>query len=232
MSASGDIERAGVAFREVPATFGRKEIKPDPVWEWDFAASLRDKHSKEELHALYSRHREGESEFDHLMRRVLVRAMAKKSGHGLQVAPGVVLKHPETLEFGDAVFIGAQAMIQGRYDGTCKIGDHVWIGPQAYFDARSLVLEDYVGWGPGAKLLGSAHTGEPVDAPIITTALVIKPVVVGFGADIGMNASILPGVRIGPHAIVGAGAVVTQDVPEYAVVAGVPAKVLRSRRET
>ncbi len=132
----------------------------------------------------------------------------------------------------DAVFIGAQAMIQGRYDGTCKIGDHVWIGPQAYFDARNLVLEDYVGWGPGAKVLGSAHTGEPVDAPIITTALVIKPVVVGFGADIGMNASILPGVRIGPHAIVGAGAVVTQDVPEYAVVAGVPAKVLRSRCET
>ena len=41
------------------------------------------------------------------------------------------------------------------------IGDHVWIGPQAYLDARDLVLEDYVGWGPGAKVLGSAHTGDP-----------------------------------------------------------------------
>ena len=58
----------------------------------------------------------------------------------------------------------------------------------------------------------------------------IKPVVVGFGADIGMNASILPGVRIGAHSIVGAGAVVTQDVPEYAIVAGVPARVVRDRR--
>jgi acetyltransferase-like isoleucine patch superfamily enzyme len=147
------------------------------------------------------------------------------------VGPGVVFKHVETMEFGDAVFIGAQAMIQGRYDGSCKIGSHVWIGPQAYFDARALELGDYVGWGPGAKLLGSTHTGEPADLPIIATSLVIKPVVIGYGADVGMNASILPGVHIGANAIVGAGAVVTQDVPEFAIVAGVPAKFLRSRRD-
>jgi acetyltransferase-like isoleucine patch superfamily enzyme len=134
------------------------------------------------------------------------------------------------MEFGSSVFIGAQTMIQGRFDGGCRIGNHVWIGPQAYFDARDLVLEDYVGWGPGAKVLGSAHTGEPVDVPIIATDLVIKPVRVGFGADIGMNASILPGIQIGAHAIVGAGAVVTRDVPDYAIVAGNPARVLRFRR--
>jgi acetyltransferase-like isoleucine patch superfamily enzyme len=231
MSTSRDLEQPGVTVREVPATFGRKEVKPDPAWEWEFAASLRDKHSLEELHALYARHREGEAAFDYLMRRVLVRAMCKRAGHGLQVGPGVVFKHPETMELGDAVFFGAQAMIQGRYDGSCKIGDHVWIGPQAYFDARSLELEDYVGWGPGAKVLGSTHTGEPLDTPIIATSLVIKPVFVGRGADVGMNASILPGVRIGANSIVGAGAVVTQEVPEFAIVAGVPARFLRSRKD-
>jgi acetyltransferase-like isoleucine patch superfamily enzyme len=219
-----------VAIREVPATFGRKEVRPDPVWEWEFAASLKEKHSAADLHAIFSRFSTSESDFDALMRRVLVRAMCRRVGHGLQVGPGVVFKHPETMEFGDAVFIGAQAMLQGRFDGTCKIGNHVWIGPQAYFDARNLELADFVGWGPGAKVLGSSHTGEPTDQAIITTALVIKPVVVGFGADIGMNASILPGVRIGANAIVGAGAVVTHDVPDYAIVAGVPATVLRSRR--
>ncbi len=135
------------------------------------------------------------------------------------------------MEFGDSVFLGAQCMIQGRFDGSCKIGNHVWIGPQAYFDARCLVLEDYVGWGPGGKVLGSAHTGEPVEDPIIATPLVIKPVVIGFGADIGTNAVILPGVRVGANAIIGAGAVVNHDVPDYAIAAGVPARVLRDRRD-
>ena len=57
--------------------------------------------------------------------------------------------------------------------------------------------------GPGAKVLGSEHTGDPIDQPIIATPLTIKPVVIGFGADIGTNATILPGVHVGANAIVG-----------------------------
>ncbi|MGE5322482.1 MAG: acyltransferase [Actinomycetota bacterium] len=215
--------------RKVDATFGRKETRPDPAWEREFASTLRDKNSREELIALFARFRGGESSFDYLMRRVIMHALCKSVGDDLQVGPDVVLKHPETMEFGHSVFIGAQVMIQGRFDGTCRIGNHVWIGPQAYFDARNLVLEDYVGWGPGAKVLGSQHTGEPVDAPIITTPLTIKPVVIGYGADIGTNSTILPGVHVGANAIIGAGAVVNSDVPEFAIAAGVPARVLRLR---
>lgn len=220
-----------VAIREVAARFGRKEVCPDPSWEQEFSASLREKNTPQVLLDMFARFRTGENSFDELMRRVLLRALSQHVGHDLQVGPGVVFKHPETMEFGDCVFIGAQAMIQGRLDGTCRIGNHVWIGPQAYLDARNLIIEDYVGWGPGAKVLGSAHTGEPLGAPIISTDLVIKPVVIGFGADIGVNATIIPGICVGAHAIVGAGAVVTHDVPDYAIVAGVPAQVLRSRRE-
>lgn len=228
-SGSGTAMELGV--REVPATFGRCEVRRDPAWEQDFAACLRDSRPKEELLDLFARFRVGESAFDTMMRRVLMRALCKRVGNDLQVGPNVVLKHPETMEFGDCVFIGAQTMIQGRFDGVCKIGSHVWIGPQAYFDARELILEDYVGWGPGAKVLGSVHTGSPISEPIITTGLLIKPVKVGLGADIGMNASILPGVQVGSHSIVGAGAVVTRDIPDYAIVAGVPARVIRDRRE-
>ncbi|HEY4961822.1 MAG TPA: acyltransferase [Terriglobales bacterium] len=216
---------------QVAATFGRRELRHDPVWESGFAEFLSQANSKEELHDLFSRFRSGEGRFDAAMRRILMRAVCKAVGHDLQVGPNVVLKHPETMEIGDCVFIGAQAMIQGRFQGRCKIGNHVWIGPQAYFDARDLVLEDYVGWGPGAKVLGSTHTGLPLGDPIISTDLVVKPVTVGFGADIGMNACILPGLNIGAHSIVGAGAVVTHDVPQYAVVAGVPARVISDRRE-
>jgi acetyltransferase-like isoleucine patch superfamily enzyme len=227
------VERKPIAISEartVPAVFGSAKVLNDPTWEWDFAAHLKCSHSPSELLALYSRYRSEEGSFESQLRRVIFRAMCRTVGHALQVGPGIVMKHPETMELGDAVFIGAQTMIQGRYDGTCRIGNHVWIGPHAYFDARNLILEDYVGWGPGAKVLGSSHTGEPIDVPIIATELSIKPVVIGYGADIGTNATILPGVHVGAHSIVGAGAVVTVDVPEYAVVAGVPARVIRHRK--
>ena len=85
------------------------------------------------------------------------------------------------------------------------------------------------GWGPGAKVLGSTHTAVPADVAIIDTELEIKPVRICAWADVGVNAVILPGVTVGKGAMVGAGAVVTEDVPPFAVVAGVPARVLRYR---
>lgn len=220
------------SVRTVPAVFGAAPVEDDPAWELACAEQLRASHTRNELLALFSRYRNDEGLFEVQLRRVLLRALCQSLGRGAQIGPGVVLKHPERMTFGDKVFIGAQTMIQGRFDGNCRIGNHVWIGPQAYFDARNLVLEDYVGWGPGAKVLGSAHTGLPLDQPIIATELLIKPVVIGFGADIGTNATVLPGVHVGAHAIVGAGAVVTKDVPDYAVVAGVPARVVRTRKDS
>jgi NDP-sugar pyrophosphorylase family protein len=80
----------------------------------------------------------------------------------------------------------------------------VWIGPGAFLDARDLVIGDYVGWGPGAKVLGSEHVAQPVEDPIIQTDLVIAPVRIGSGADVGTGAVILPGVTVGAGAIVGA----------------------------
>jgi acetyltransferase-like isoleucine patch superfamily enzyme len=160
---------------------------------------------------------------------VILRAICKAFGNGVKVGVGVLVLHPHTFEIGDAVFIGNQTFLQGRHDGTCVIGAHTWIGPQSYFDCRDLRLGEYVGWGPGAKVLGSEHTGDPPDVPIIQTDLVIKPVRVDDGADIGVNAVLLPGVIVGEGAIVGAGALVTKDVAPNTIVAGVPAKFLRSR---
>jgi acetyltransferase-like isoleucine patch superfamily enzyme len=91
------------------------------------------------------------------------------------------------------------------------------------------VIEEYVGWGPGAKVLGSTHTGIPLDVPVIETDLEISTVRIGAWADIGTNAVVLPGVTVGRGSLVGAGAVVTTDVPPFAVVAGVPARFLRWR---
>lgn len=215
--------------RVVPAIHGRREIPADPPYEHALAAGLRERYTRDNLIELYARFAHGSGDFDVLMRRAILRAVARGLGDGLRIGRGVVCLHPETFTIGHGVFIGDQSMIQGRFDGHCVIGDQVWIGPQSYFDARDLEIGDYVGWGPGAKVLGSVHTGEPVDVPVIQTDLTIKPVRIGAWADIGVNAVILPGVTVGQGAIVGAGAVVTEDVPPFTIVAGVPARVLRHR---
>lgn len=215
--------------RIVPAVHGREQTRPDPEFVLGLAGWLKASYQQAALFDLYSRFAAGDGPLETLMRRCIWRAGARRCGHGLQVGSGVGFKHLETFELGDSVFIGAHAYIQGRFDGTTVIGNHVWIGPQAYFDARDLVLEDYVGWGPGAKVLGSAHTGVPADVPIVHTDLEIRPVRIEAWADIGTNATILPGVTVGHAAIVGAGAVVTHDVPPFAIVAGVPARFVRWR---
>lgn len=223
------MPKQSIAQRTVPAVHGRELIQPDPEFEFGLSQKLRESYSPAALVELYSRFMHGDGDLDQLMRRAIWRAVARKFGNGVRIGSGVGFKHLETFEIGDGVFIGAQAYIQGRYDGTTKIGNNVWIGPQAYFDARNLILEDHVGWGPGAKVLGSAHTGLPIDRPVIRTDLVIKPVRVKAWADVGTGAVLLPGVTLGKGSIVGAGAVVTEDVAPFSIAAGVPARFLRWR---
>ena len=215
--------------RVVKAVHGLKQLESDPEFEIGLAEYLRMEYARDALLELYRRFAIGDGAIDTLMRRAIWRAMARRFGHGVHIGSAVGFKHLETFEIGNGVFVGAQTYIQGRFDGKCVIGDHVWIGPQSYFDARDLIIEDYVGWGPGAKVLGSVHTGVPIEVPIIQTDLEIKPVRIEAWADIGTNAVVLPGVTIGKRSIVGAGTVVTNDVPPFAVVAGIPARFLRWR---
>jgi acetyltransferase-like isoleucine patch superfamily enzyme len=215
--------------RIVPAVHGSIDVLPDPADEIELAERLRRKLPPIELLQLAATHAHGVAEGDIRIRRAAWRALARRFGHGVKIGRGAIMSHPETFEIGDGVFIGEQSFIQGRFDGRCVIGSHAWIGPQSYLDARDLVIGEYVGWGPGAKVLGSVHTGVPADVPIVKTDLEIRPVRIGEWADIGVNAVILPGVTIGRGAIVGAGAVVTRDIPPFSIVAGVPARFVRWR---
>jgi len=217
------------SHRRVTAVHGRQSAVPEDAAEVELAQSLKSRHAPAELVEMYGKFVGSTSADGARWRTALWRALAKRAGSGLRVGTGALFSHPETFELGDGVFVGEYAVLQGRFDGRCVVGDHAWLGPQAYFDARDLVIEEYVGWGPGAKVLGSMHTGVPHDIPIIATDLEIKPVRISAWADIGVNAVILPGVSVGKGAIVGAGAVVVADVQPFSVVAGVPAKFLHWR---
>ncbi len=215
--------------RVVRAVHALKAVEADPEFERGLSEYLRQSYGRDALVEIYSRFAQGEGTLDTMMRRAIWRALARRFGDGVSVGPGVGFRHAETFEIGNGVFIGANTYIQGRYDGCCSIGDFAWIGPQSFLDARNLVLEEYVGWGPGAKVLGSEHTGIPLEVPIIRTDLEVRPVRVEAWADIGTGAVILPGVTVGRASIVGAGSVVTRDVPPFSIVAGAPARVIRHR---
>ena len=214
--------------RTIPAWHGCLDRKTTPE-ELHEASELRLSHSPECLVELYGRHCFGMGPRDAYMRRVLWRALAKSCGDGLEIGIGALFRNISTFEIGDNVFIGPQSYIQGRHDGRFVLGNHVWLGPQSFLDARDLEIGNFVGWGPGARILGSEHTGIPCDIPIIQTHLEIKPVRIGAGADIGTSAVILPGVTVGTGAIIGAGAVVSRDIPAFAIAAGIPARFLRWR---
>lgn len=79
------------------------------------------------------------------------------------------------------------------------------------------------------KILTSVHKENDLSKPVLFCDLEFKEVVIEDGCDIGIGSIILPGVKIGEGSIVGAGAVVTKDVPPYSVVVGNPARILRKR---
>lgn len=217
--------------KSIAAVHGLRGVVDDPQFEDGLVKWLRESYGATGLADVYSRFSLGDGPLDSMMRRIMWKIGASRCGAGLQVGSQASFKHLETFDIGSNVYIGTGASIHGRVGGNCKIGDQVWIGPHAFLDARDLELGNHVGWGPGAKVLGSEHTGIPFSMPIIATDLEIKPVRVGAGADIGTNATILPGVTIGEGAIIGAGAVVTTDIPAFAIAAGVPARVLRFRKD-
>ena len=106
-----------------------------------------------------------------------------------------------------------------------KIGKDVFINHACSFlDMGGITIEDHVLIGPRVNLITENHPADPIDR----RALITKPIVIKRNAWIGANATILPGVTIGVNAIVAAGAVVAKDVPDNAIVGGVPAKFIKS----
>ena len=126
-------------------------------------------------------------------------------------------------EIGDDVKVGTFVEIQkgARVGNRCKISSHTFI-------CEGVTLEDEVFVGHGVTFINDRIPRATVDGQLQTDAdWTCIPTLVKRAASIGSGATILCGVTIGERAIVGAGSVVTRDVPADTVVAGNPARVLR-----
>ena len=155
----------------------------------------------------------------------------KKIGEDVIFEDGVRVFHPGTITIGNNVYVGHNTYLKGYYKNEMKIGDHTWIGQDCFLhSAGEIEIGIAVGIGPSVKIITSTHGGEELSKPLIFCDIKFGKVIVEDGCDIGVGAIILPGVKIGECSIVGAGAVVTEDVEPYTVVAGVPAKFLRKRK--
>jgi acetyltransferase-like isoleucine patch superfamily enzyme len=153
-----------------------------------------------------------------------------KLGQGTVIEPGVLIFHPENIEIGDGVYVGHATILKGYYRNQMVIGDGTWIGQQCFFhSAGGLRIGRNVGIGPGVKIITSYHAEDGIDVAILQSRIEFEPVVIEDDADIGIGAIILPGVVVGRGVQVGAGAVVARSAEPYTVVAGIPARVLRSR---
>ena len=109
------------------------------------------------------------------------------------------------------------------FGNRVKFGKGVFLNHSAILSASGgIEFEDGVMVAPGVRIATINH-----DLNNRHTLYTYGKVTIKKNAWLGMNVTVCPGVTIGRYAVVGAGAVVTKDVPDYAVVAGVPAKVIR-----
>jgi acetyltransferase-like isoleucine patch superfamily enzyme len=145
---------------------------------------------------------------------------------GVRLGSGVTIHHPELVnlygcEIGDGTKIGAFVEIQknASIGRLCKISSHTFV-------CEGVSIEDEVFVGHGVMFINDRRPRATADGQMQTDAdWQVVPTRVRRGASIGSGAVIMCGVTIGARALVGAGAVVTHDVPDDAVVAGVPARV-------
>ena len=142
------------------------------------------------------------------VRRVLCRPLFTQMGREVNVERGAFFGDGTNIRIGNRSGLG----INSRIYGPVFIGDHVMMGPDV-------------------MILTSNHRYDRLDIPMIDQGGTDhRPVTIEDDVWIGSRTIILPGVRVGSGAVIGAGSVVTKDVPPYGIVAGNPAKLIKYRR--
>lgn len=190
-----------------------------------------------------------------VLRARLYPRLLKSCGRNVVFGRNVVLRHPHKIAIGSNVVIDDNCLLdaKGSDNAGIRIGDGVFVGRNTIlsckngditlgertnigfncevFSASNVTLGDDTLIAAYTYLIGGGHNFIDVDKSVREQGRVSYGIRTGVGVWLGAGAKVLDGISIGDHAIVGAGAVVTHDIPEYAVAVGIPAKVTRDRRE-
>lgn len=137
------------------------------------------------------------------------------------------------MTLGDKVTILRDSILETGYGGSLTIGDGTWIHPRCQLNAylAEIKIGSNVQIAPNCALYCYDHGFAP-DVPIDEQPLQTKgDIIIEDEAWLGVGVTVLSGVRIGRGAVLGAGSVVTRDIPDNAIASGVPAKVLKIRGE-
>jgi acetyltransferase-like isoleucine patch superfamily enzyme len=177
-----------------------------------------------------------------------------RCGHGVTFGANVVLRHPHKIAIGDNVVIDDACCLdaKGTTNQGIVIGDGVFVGRNTILSCKNgdILLEDHANIGFNVEvfsasrvrvgksvliaaytyLVGGDHLYDRVDVPVLYQGRTAQGIDVGDHVWLGAHVVVTDGSRIGRDAIVGAGAVVVGEIPEFNIAAGVPAKVIRDRR--
>lgn len=175
-------------------------------------------------------------------------------GRNVTFGKDVVLRHPHKIFIGDNVVIDDHVVLdaKGQDNQGIRIGDGVFVGRNTILNCKNgdIVLEDRVNISfnclvfsashvqVGADnliaaycyLVGGTHKFDNPDIPVLDQERESRGIIVGPGGWLGAHVTVFDGVRIGRHAVVGAGALVNRDVPDDAVAAGSPVRVVKKRK--
>lgn len=151
------------------------------------------------------------------------------SERGASIGDGVMIASTaaifcETLSIGDRSYVAALAYLTG----DLRIGADCSVNPFAVVRG-DVTMGDGVRIGAHTSILGFNHRMS-IESPVFTQGTWSKGITIGDDVWIGSGVTILDGLTVGDHVVIGAGAVITRDVPDWAVVAGNPARFIRDRR--
>lgn len=195
-----------------------------------------------------------------LVRGAILRPRLRQAGGPLLVGRGVRIRQPHLvafegraiiedyvevqglsrrgLVFGAGVSIGSGTLIRpsGYYSSDVgegmRVGARVGIGPGCYFGCSGFVsIGSDVMFGPGVRLFAENHRFDSIDVTIKQQGVERSPITIEDDVWLGSGVTITAGVSIGAGSVIAAGSVVTSDVEPFTVVGGVPARLLRHRRQ-